>query len=219
MLRARRRRPLAAGRPTDIRGRWRTNTNPRRHPAKAPRPRVATTRIARRCSAAWPAWRGRSGASHAWWSAMSTASTSSSRPTALRAAVDAVSLLLMEDHVASCLVTAVKTGRGGGVYRGGHGGRAPEHGPAGPFRTPRQRVVAGSHRPVYPPIRGDARPLVDKPRRRRGCKRRHCATCTTVARKGSVCDQVWVLPSGRGAGRPEPDDRPVGTRPNRRGAP
>jgi len=30
--------------------------------------------------------------------------------TALRAAVDAVSLLLMEDHVASCLVTAVKTG-------------------------------------------------------------------------------------------------------------
>src|SRR6476620_8339682 len=30
--------------------------------------------------------------------------------TALRAAVDAVSLLLMEDHVAGCLVTAVKTG-------------------------------------------------------------------------------------------------------------
>jgi CsoR family transcriptional regulator, copper-sensing transcriptional repressor len=29
---------------------------------------------------------------------------------ALRAAVDAVSLLLMEDHVAGCLVTAVKTG-------------------------------------------------------------------------------------------------------------
>ena len=29
---------------------------------------------------------------------------------ALRAAVDAVTLLLMEDHVASCLVTAVKTG-------------------------------------------------------------------------------------------------------------
>jgi len=30
--------------------------------------------------------------------------------TALRAAVDAVSLLLMEDHVAGCLQTAVKTG-------------------------------------------------------------------------------------------------------------
>lgn len=29
---------------------------------------------------------------------------------ALRAAVDAVSLLLMEDHVAGCLATAVKTG-------------------------------------------------------------------------------------------------------------
>jgi CsoR family transcriptional regulator, copper-sensing transcriptional repressor len=29
---------------------------------------------------------------------------------ALRAAVDAVTLLLMEDHVAGCLVTAVKTG-------------------------------------------------------------------------------------------------------------
>jgi DNA-binding FrmR family transcriptional regulator len=29
---------------------------------------------------------------------------------ALRAAVDAVSLLLMEDHVASCLATAVQTG-------------------------------------------------------------------------------------------------------------
>ena len=30
---------------------------------------------------------------------------------ALRAAVDAVSLLLMEDHVAGCLTTAVKTGK------------------------------------------------------------------------------------------------------------
>ena len=30
---------------------------------------------------------------------------------ALRAAVDAVSLLLMEDHVAGCLATAVKTGK------------------------------------------------------------------------------------------------------------
>ena len=30
--------------------------------------------------------------------------------TALRAAVDAVSMLLMEDHVAGCLRTAVKTG-------------------------------------------------------------------------------------------------------------
>lgn len=30
---------------------------------------------------------------------------------ALRAAVDAVSLLLMEDHVAGCLATAVKTGQ------------------------------------------------------------------------------------------------------------
>ena len=30
---------------------------------------------------------------------------------ALRAAVDAVSLLLMEDHVAGCLMTAVKTGK------------------------------------------------------------------------------------------------------------
>jgi CsoR family transcriptional regulator, copper-sensing transcriptional repressor len=29
---------------------------------------------------------------------------------ALRAAIDAVSLLLMEDHVAGCLATAVKTG-------------------------------------------------------------------------------------------------------------
>ena len=29
---------------------------------------------------------------------------------ALRAAVDAVSLLLMEDHVAGCLATAVRTG-------------------------------------------------------------------------------------------------------------
>jgi DNA-binding FrmR family transcriptional regulator len=29
---------------------------------------------------------------------------------AMRAAVDAVSLLLMEDHVAGCLATAVKTG-------------------------------------------------------------------------------------------------------------
>ena len=29
---------------------------------------------------------------------------------ALRAAVDAVSLLLMEDHISGCLVTAVKTG-------------------------------------------------------------------------------------------------------------
>ena len=29
---------------------------------------------------------------------------------ALRAAVDAVSLMLMEDHVAGCLVTAVRTG-------------------------------------------------------------------------------------------------------------
>ena len=29
---------------------------------------------------------------------------------ALRAAVDAVSLMLMEDHVAGCLTTAVKTG-------------------------------------------------------------------------------------------------------------
>jgi CsoR family transcriptional regulator, copper-sensing transcriptional repressor len=32
---------------------------------------------------------------------------------ALRAAVDAVSLLLMEDHVAGCLATAVKTGDAG----------------------------------------------------------------------------------------------------------
>lgn len=32
---------------------------------------------------------------------------------ALRAAVDAVSLLLMEDHVAGCLATAVKTGEAG----------------------------------------------------------------------------------------------------------
>ncbi|MEA2676640.1 MAG: CsoR family transcriptional regulator, copper-sensing transcriptional repressor [Chloroflexota bacterium] len=30
---------------------------------------------------------------------------------ALRAAVDAVSLMLMEDHVAGCLATAVKTGK------------------------------------------------------------------------------------------------------------
>jgi CsoR family transcriptional regulator, copper-sensing transcriptional repressor len=30
---------------------------------------------------------------------------------ALRAAIDAVSLLLMEDHVAGCLATAVKTGK------------------------------------------------------------------------------------------------------------
>lgn len=30
---------------------------------------------------------------------------------ALRAAIDAVSLLLMEDHVAGCLATAVKTGQ------------------------------------------------------------------------------------------------------------
>ena len=30
---------------------------------------------------------------------------------ALRAAVDAVSLMLMEDHVAGCLATAVKTGQ------------------------------------------------------------------------------------------------------------
>lgn len=29
---------------------------------------------------------------------------------ALRAAIDAVSLMLMEDHVAGCLATAVKTG-------------------------------------------------------------------------------------------------------------
>jgi DNA-binding FrmR family transcriptional regulator len=32
---------------------------------------------------------------------------------ALRAAVDAVSLMLMEDHVAGCLATAVKTGEAG----------------------------------------------------------------------------------------------------------
>ena len=32
---------------------------------------------------------------------------------ALRAAVDAVSLLLMEDHVEGCLATAVKTGEAG----------------------------------------------------------------------------------------------------------
>jgi DNA-binding FrmR family transcriptional regulator len=32
---------------------------------------------------------------------------------ALRAAVDAVTLLLMEDHVAGCLATAVKTGDAG----------------------------------------------------------------------------------------------------------
>jgi DNA-binding FrmR family transcriptional regulator len=32
---------------------------------------------------------------------------------ALRAAVDAVSLLLMEDHVAGCLATAVRTGEAG----------------------------------------------------------------------------------------------------------
>jgi DNA-binding FrmR family transcriptional regulator len=32
---------------------------------------------------------------------------------ALRAAVDAVSLMLMEDHVAGCLATAVKTGDAG----------------------------------------------------------------------------------------------------------
>ena len=32
---------------------------------------------------------------------------------ALRAAVDAVSLLLMEDHVAGCLATAVQTGEAG----------------------------------------------------------------------------------------------------------
>ena len=57
---------------------------------------------------------------------------------ALRAAVDAVSLLLMEDHVAGCLATAVKTGDAGGLYRRGDGGRAPEHGPTG----------KGPHRPT-----------------------------------------------------------------------
>ena len=50
---------------------------------------------------------------------------------ALRAAVDAVTMLLMEDHVAGCLRTAVKTGDAGGLHRGGHGRRAPQHGSPG----------------------------------------------------------------------------------------
>ena len=70
--------------------------------------------------------------------------------TALRAAVDAVSLLLMEDHVAGCLVTAVKTGRCRRLYGRGHGGRAPEHGPSCAVGSELRRDLSvGDH-----PLRG-----------------------------------------------------------------
>ena len=48
---------------------------------------------------------------------------------ALRAAVDSVTMLLMEDHVHGCVNSAVKSGDAEAADRRGHGCRAPWHGP------------------------------------------------------------------------------------------
>ncbi len=51
---------------------------------------------------------------------------------ALRAAVDAVSILVLEDHVQGCVRTAAEAGRGGRVRGRGDRRRAANAGPAGP---------------------------------------------------------------------------------------
>ena len=51
---------------------------------------------------------------------------------ALRAAVDALSIVVLEDHVAGCVRTAAEQRQGGRVRRRGHRRRPPDARPAGP---------------------------------------------------------------------------------------
>ena len=88
---------------------------------------------------------------------------------ALRAAVDALSILVLEDHVQGCVRTAAEAGRGRRVRRGGHRRRAAHAGPPGPRQRPLE-LGRPSIRPAgYPRIPGGPAQfvdnLVDAPRR------------------------------------------------------
>ena len=64
------------------------------------------------CSSACGALKGRCGACSAWWRNPSTAWTSLSRYAAVRAALDKVGLILLEDHTRGCVARAIKNSEG-----------------------------------------------------------------------------------------------------------
>ena len=55
---------------------------------------------------------------------------------ALRAAVDAVSILVLEDHVQGCVRTAAEQGEADAVRRRGHRRRSPDARPSGSREHP-----------------------------------------------------------------------------------
>ena len=78
---------------------------------------------------------------------------------ALRAAVDALSILVLEDHVQGCVRTAAEAGRGRPVRRRGHRRRPPDARPAGPRRAGGCDLSPSS----YPRIRAAGAQFVDNP--------------------------------------------------------
>ena len=61
---------------------------------------------------------------------------------ALKAAVDAVSIMILEDHIQGCVRTRRRARRGGQVRRRGGGRRPPDARPAGP-RDPPDGLIRG----------------------------------------------------------------------------
>ena len=84
---------------------------------------------------------------------------------ALRAAVDSVTMLLMEDHVHGCLAAAATSGDGDAAGRRGHGRAAARHGPAGAGGavsgwSPERRAAAGHARTWDAPLIHPPAPVV-----------------------------------------------------------
>ena len=117
---------------------------------------------------------------------------------ALRAAVDAVSLLLMEDHVAGCLATAVKTGEAQAyteevmeVVRRSMGRpvrvRADATEPVTARRINPTPLVSSTPacrvRSLSPQSGAPWAQVVEKPLTSAPALERHCAPCTTGAPK------------------------------------
>ena len=121
---------------------------------------------------------------------------------ALRAAVDALSILVLEDHVQGCVRTAAEARRGRRVRRRGHRRRPAHAGPAGPRRRPLEL----GHSTARP----GPRLIHEFPRRcRQFVDNPVDAAAAAAYRPASALGQPRVTRSARGTGRPghEPDGR------------